>query len=120
MAKKAKKVDKTEDDLQRDYWRSKGGDFHGPNVETGTMPEAKLLPLLRTLRKKVSVTWGPILPGSIRGKARILFIEGSPSGRYEDWEEDNSMSCVHKLLLMLSKLDAIEYTFTKDEWSVYG
>lgn len=37
------------DDFLRRYWRINGGDFHGPNVETGTMPEAKLLPLLRTL-----------------------------------------------------------------------
>jgi glutathione S-transferase len=30
----------------RAIWRSKGGSFHGPNVETGTMPEANLLPWL--------------------------------------------------------------------------
>lgn len=30
----------------RAIWRSKGGSFHGPNVETGTMPEAQLLPWL--------------------------------------------------------------------------
>ena len=36
----------TDDDV-RDWWRRWGGKFHGPNVEHGTMEEAKLLPLLR-------------------------------------------------------------------------
>jgi hypothetical protein len=30
-------------------WRAAGGRFHGPNVETGTMPEAMLLPFLQAL-----------------------------------------------------------------------
>lgn len=34
----------------RAYWAELGGDFYGPNVEHGSMPEAKLLPLLRRLR----------------------------------------------------------------------
>jgi hypothetical protein len=38
----------TDDDL-RAIWRNKGGDFHGPRIETGTMPEYKLLPFLREL-----------------------------------------------------------------------
>ena len=33
----------------RGMWYGAGGTFHGPNVETGTMPEAKLLPFLRSL-----------------------------------------------------------------------
>lgn len=33
----------------RGLWYGAGGTFHGPNVETGTMPEAKLLPFLRSL-----------------------------------------------------------------------
>lgn len=37
------------DDFLRNLWRENGGNFHGPNVETGTMPEAKLLPFLRTM-----------------------------------------------------------------------
>ncbi len=35
------------DDSLRALWRQSGGSFHGPNVETGTIPEANLLPLLR-------------------------------------------------------------------------
>lgn len=31
----------------RDYWRDLGGDFHGPLIETATIPEANLLPLLQ-------------------------------------------------------------------------
>lgn len=30
-------------------WRRAGGSFHGPRVETGTMPEARLLPFLQAL-----------------------------------------------------------------------
>jgi hypothetical protein len=37
------------DDELRALWRNAGGRFHGPNIETGTMPESQLLPLLRKL-----------------------------------------------------------------------
>ncbi len=33
----------------RKLWIEAGGDFFGPNIETGSMPESKLLPLLRRL-----------------------------------------------------------------------
>ena len=33
----------------RAFWRALGGTFHGPNVETGKIPEAKLMPLLKEL-----------------------------------------------------------------------
>lgn len=33
----------------RKIWREKGGSFHGPNVETGSMPESDLLPFLHAL-----------------------------------------------------------------------
>jgi hypothetical protein len=38
----------TDQDLRR-RWREAGGEFYGPHVETGSMPEAKLLPFLRSL-----------------------------------------------------------------------
>lgn len=38
----------TDDDIRR-IWRDAGGRFHGPNIETGTMPESQLLPFLRSL-----------------------------------------------------------------------
>ncbi|WP_441280622.1 hypothetical protein [Tardiphaga sp. 862_B3_N1_1] len=37
------------DEALRKAWRAAGGDFHGPNIETGTMPEADLLTFLRRL-----------------------------------------------------------------------
>jgi hypothetical protein len=37
------------DEELRKLWRKAGGEFHGPCVETGTMPEAQLLPFLRSL-----------------------------------------------------------------------
>lgn len=37
------------DDFIRTLWRDNGGSFHGPKVETGTMPEANLLRLFRNL-----------------------------------------------------------------------
>lgn len=33
----------------RELWRSAGGRFHGPHIETGTMPENTLLPFLAML-----------------------------------------------------------------------
>lgn len=52
------------DDELRELWRINGGRFHGPNIETGTMPEAQLLPLMRALMTpNVDVT-GPRLRGS--------------------------------------------------------
>jgi hypothetical protein len=38
----------TDQNLRR-RWREAGGEFYGPHVETGSMPEAKLLPFLRSL-----------------------------------------------------------------------
>lgn len=37
-------------DLRR-MWRNLGGEFYGPNVEHGSMPESKLLPLLQRLQR---------------------------------------------------------------------
>jgi hypothetical protein len=37
------------DDELRAKWREAGGSFHGPNVETGTMPEVELIQFLRSL-----------------------------------------------------------------------
>lgn len=37
------------DDFLRRLWRMNGGDFYGPNIETGVMPEDKLLRFLRTV-----------------------------------------------------------------------
>lgn len=37
------------DNELRDLWRKHGGRFFGPKVETGAMPEAQLLPFLRSL-----------------------------------------------------------------------
>lgn len=48
----ASKIDQAlepSDKTLREFWRTHGGDFHGPNIETGTMPELNLLPLLRRL-----------------------------------------------------------------------
>lgn len=38
------------DEQLRDYWVRNGGEFHGPHVETGSMPESTLLPILREHR----------------------------------------------------------------------
>lgn len=52
------------DDFIRRLWRLQGGKFHGPRVETGTMPEAKLLPFLRRLLIADSAS-GVMLTGSM-------------------------------------------------------
>lgn len=112
----AKKKDKTADDIQRDFWRTKGGEFHGPNVETGSMPEAKLLPLLRDLRKETVVSWGPLLPGSKLAQARMLMINGAPLAKYERWEEDPSMDAVDRAMRLLATAGAIKYDRVAAEW----
>lgn len=43
------------DDCLREYWRRLGGSFHGPHIETGTMPESKLLPMLKYLLVKADL-----------------------------------------------------------------
>jgi hypothetical protein len=42
-------TDKLTDDELRSMWLQAGGKFHGPNVETGRMPESLLLPFLRSI-----------------------------------------------------------------------
>ena len=37
------------DEQLRAIWLSQGGTFHGPNIETATMPESDLLIFLRQL-----------------------------------------------------------------------
>lgn len=44
----------SDDDL-RAKWRAAGGSFHGPHIETGTMPESKLLPFMRALLAREAV-----------------------------------------------------------------
>ena len=56
------------DDELRDIWRAHGGDFHGPNVETGTMPEENLLPFLRGV---FSGAFGFQPP---KGKLRVMTV----------------------------------------------
>lgn len=38
------------EDFKR-IWVEAGGEFHGPNIETGTMPQDKLIPFLYTLAR---------------------------------------------------------------------
>ena len=40
-------------ELMKKLWTDNGGEFHGPNVETGTMPESDLLPFLHSLQQKL-------------------------------------------------------------------
>lgn len=46
----------TSDADLRKAWRDAGGEFNGPRVETGSMPEAKLFPFLRSLIATPAVT----------------------------------------------------------------
>jgi hypothetical protein len=48
-------------DELRQLWKEAGGEFHGPNIETGTMPESKLLPFLRQLRAQRQQGSEPVL-----------------------------------------------------------
>lgn len=72
------------DEGMRDLWRKHGGDFHGPRVETGTMPEADLLPFLRSL-----ITGAPL---ATRADGRIIDQREAKSerDRFETW-----VQCYH-------------------------
>lgn len=118
MAKAKKKPNKTDDDVQREFWKTNGGRINmlndGPWAE---MTEEKLLPLLRKLRKKsVVISWGPELPGSKISTARMMLIDGEPIVKFERWNEDGSLDSVHKALLALSFAEAITYEYVIDEW----
>ena len=43
------------DDELRTKWRSAGGSFFGPRIETGSMPESLLLPYLRSLYNEANI-----------------------------------------------------------------
>jgi hypothetical protein len=49
------------DDALRDLWRSNGGRFNGPHVETGSMPESRLLPFLRGLVLETAAQTAPVV-----------------------------------------------------------
>lgn len=40
----------------RKFWKAAGGSFHGPNVETATIPEQKLFWFVRDLIKATAIT----------------------------------------------------------------
>ncbi len=75
----------SDDDL-RMMWLANGGNFHGPNVETGTMSEALLLPLLRTMLTISRVRW---IDARVRlprpGQEVVYYFEvtGATHGRFE-------------------------------------
>lgn len=119
MAKK--KTVKTGDDATREFWRVNGGSVHAPSQvilqeSTWIMSETKIFPLLKGLRHKPVVSWGPFLPGSKISQARMLILEGQPIGKFERWEEDRSLDSVHSTLLALNRAGAIKYEFLKEEW----
>lgn len=118
MAKKKAK-EKTDDDLQREFWKANGGEFGSVNygdTEAANISTNKLFPLLRKLRKDTKVHWGPPLPGSKISKVRVLFIDGAASGQFEGWEEDASLYSIDKILRTFDRLGIITYTRVADEW----
>lgn len=56
----------------RGMWYGAGGTFHGPRVETGTMPEAKLLPFLRSLIATAALRARGAVPS--RAQIRDVFL----------------------------------------------
>lgn len=83
------------DKALREFWRSKGGDFHGPFIETGTMPESNLLPFLRELMQaaprgadagrwepnKDEMVNTPIGPGVFKGRSKLYWVVSFGVGR---------------------------------------
>jgi len=80
------------DDELRDLWRSAGGSFYGPRVETGSMPEHDLLPFLRKmLSGKPAVVGGEAVISADELAAFCRFCETCEdfeSGGYDVPKED--------------------------------
>lgn len=70
-----------DDDSLRAFWRKNGGEFHGPIVEHGSIPEAKLLPLLRSLLR-----WRAHLDAVMSEIAERVDI-GKRIGKWPAWRE---------------------------------
>lgn len=67
----------------RGMWHGAGGSFHGPQVETGTMPEAKLLPFLRSLiaaQAAQPAAQAEPVPGDFLASVRRLCIAARTTG----------------------------------------
>lgn len=61
------------DDFElRGMWYGAGGTFHGPNIETGTMPEARLLPFLRSLLRQGAQPAANAEPVATTGRTHTL------------------------------------------------
>lgn len=61
-------------DKLRQLWIEAGGAFHGPRVETGTMPEAKLLSFLRKLMRAPDCVYvGEFLPAGAFERDVVFF-----------------------------------------------
>lgn len=114
MAKK--KVAKSEDEIQREFWKKSGGNVEAAGA--ATIPEDMLYPLLRKLRYKPRISWGPYLPGLRLRQARMLEIDGNVTQalRFERWEEDPSLDAVDQVLQALAKAGAISYDRVAEEW----
>jgi len=79
----------------RRYWRSLGGEFFGPNVEHGSMPESKLLPHLRVLADqrmiRMQYMGACALLARLSGHVRI---------------DADDMECIHRALVDCAAITA--------------
>ncbi len=81
------------DDECDTLWLRNAGDFHGPNVETGCMPQTKLRPFLRALARGDDISsvrvdlplWKsiPRTPPYIPRRRYVLYIDGVCTACYE-------------------------------------
>lgn len=79
------------DEQLRSLWHAAGGRFHGPNIETGTMPEASLLPFLRQLAGSAAAQGDPISRGGIsveQARERFEATERERNGHQTRLERD--------------------------------
>ena len=72
--------DRLSDDELRQRWRDAGGSFHGPKIETGTMPESKLLPFLRQLYDDIANSFA--VPPEILGIAEQTCVQDNRATAY--------------------------------------
>jgi len=92
-------VAEKDDAALRKMWELAGGSFHGPRVETGTMPEAQLLPFLRRLASAR-------LPAIDHETEFHVWLSAEQEERFSKWVGVEHMSpwarSVARLALMLN------------------
>ena len=91
-------MDAMTDDWLRAWWLRGGGEFYGPHVETGSMPEASLLPLLRAL---LAYRRDPATSARLDALDRGI---DTISNALDAWKRDGAKPSIDDVMVLLQPL----------------